>query len=91
LEQALGPYRVRRYMIESLAALPVTEEVVAVSLMLATEASVGGVDRSMTFLIVDIWRRAGMAWQVVQRYSALPEAASASARAVTGEEHRGDS
>ena len=85
LEQALGPYRVCRYTIEGLAARSVTDDVVAVSLVLTTDASVGGVDRSMTFFIVDVWRRADTAWQVVQRYSALPETASASTRAVTGE------
>ena len=83
--RAVGPYRVRGYTIDGLAARPVTDSVVAVSLVLATDASVGGVNRSMTFFIVDLWRQAGGTWQVVQRYSAFPEAGSASARAVTGE------
>ena len=54
------------------------------ALLLAVEASVGGVDRSTTFFIVDLWRRAPAGWRVVARYSSRPEEASASSRAVTG-------
>jgi hypothetical protein len=85
IEQATGPYRVRGYTITNLVIRLVTDDVAAVSLTLTTEASVGGVDRSVTFFIVDLWQRTGGVWRVVQRYSALPEASSASSRAVTGE------
>jgi hypothetical protein len=83
LDQAVGPYRVRAHSTAGLTARPVADGVVVVSLVLALDASVGGVDRSLTFFVVDLWRRADAAWQVVARYSARPEEASASSRAVT--------
>ena len=85
LEQAVGPYRMRSYQIDALMARPVADGLVAVNLLLTIEASVSGVDRSVTFFIVDVWRRAENGWQVVLRYSSRPEDASASSRAVTGE------
>lgn len=85
LDQALGPYRVRSAQIDGLAVRQVAADVATVSLLLTLEASVGGVDRSTTHFIVDVWRRVAIGWQVVSRYSARPEEASASSRAVTGE------
>jgi ketosteroid isomerase-like protein len=85
LDQALGPYRVRSAQVSGVAVRQVAADLASVSLLLAMEASVGGVDRSTTFFVVDIWRRASAGWQVVARYSSRPEEASASSRAVTGE------
>jgi hypothetical protein len=85
LDQALGPYRVRSAQIDGLAVRQVAADVASVSLLLTLEASVGGVDRNTTHFIVDVWRRAAIGWQVVSRYSARPEEASVSSRAVTGE------
>jgi len=85
LVQALGPYRVRSAKVDGLTVRQVVADLASVSLLLTLEASVGGVDRSTTFFIVDIWRRADTGWQVVTRYSSRPEEASASSRAVSGE------
>lgn len=84
LDQAVGPYRVRRAATHALAARQVGEGVVAVSLLLEMEASVGDIDRSMTLFIVDVWRRDADGWRVVVRPSSLPEAGAQSNRAVTG-------
>lgn len=85
LDQALGPYRVRSAQVSGLAVRQVADGHAAVSFLLSMEASVGGVERSSTFFIVDLWRRAEAGWQAVVRYSSRPEEASASSRAVTGE------
>jgi ketosteroid isomerase-like protein len=46
------------------------------------EASVNGQDRSGEFFLTDFWHRHKNSWQVVARYSSMPEAVSASSSAV---------
>ena len=84
LVQALGPYRVEHARIQRLHARVLADGLVAVSLLFEQRATMGGVDRSGTFFLTDIWRRGGARWEVVVRYSARPEPESASSRAVTG-------
>jgi ketosteroid isomerase-like protein len=59
-------------------------EVVVVSSLATQRATAFGRDRSGTFFLTDIWRRAGDdgAWQVIARYSSYAEPATASARAL---------
>jgi hypothetical protein len=83
LAQAEGPYRIEHFRIERLRARLLADGLVAVSLLFEQRATVGGVDRSGVFFLTDIWRRGGANWEVVARYSAHPEPASASSRAVT--------
>ena len=85
LAQALGPYRLEHFRITQLHARLLADGLVAVSLLFEQRATVGGIDRTGVFFLTDIWRRGGSRWEVVARYSARPEPASVSSRAVTGE------
>jgi ketosteroid isomerase-like protein len=84
LDGATGYYRMRRSDNSAVAAHPISEDVVVVSFLHEQEATVSGVDRSMTFFNVDVWRRDADGWRVVVRHSALPEANTPSSRAATG-------
>ena len=85
LAQAVGPYRIEHFRIERLHAHLLADGLVAVSLLFEQRPNVGGIDRSGAFFLIDIWRRGGARWEVVARYSARPELASVSSRAVTGQ------
>lgn len=43
-------------------------------------AKVDGVDRSFPFFLTDIWKKRDGRWQVVARYSSIPESETASAQ-----------
>ena len=85
LAQALGPYRIEHFRILQLHARLLADGLVAVSLLFEQQANVGGIDRSGVFFLIDVWRRGGSRWEVIARYSARPEPASVSSRAVAGE------
>lgn len=53
-----------------------------VASLYSQKASVNGQDRSGEFFLTDVWQWRDGRWQVVARYSAKPESASASAGAV---------
>jgi ketosteroid isomerase-like protein len=78
---ALPTYRTRALRISS-ATVRVLGDVAIASFHAALEATVRGADRSGTLFITDIWQRRGATWQVVARYSSLPEPPSAGTRAV---------
>jgi len=42
----------------------------------ALGARVDGIDRSFTFFLTDVWQKRGDRWQVVSRYSSIPETPS---------------
>lgn len=48
----------------------------------AIGAQVDGADRSFPFFLTDVWRKRQGRWQVVARYSSLPEGATKSSRAL---------
>ncbi|HWO90077.1 MAG TPA: nuclear transport factor 2 family protein [Gemmatimonadales bacterium] len=77
----LPSYRTRRLDISG-ATVRVFGDIAVASFHAAIEATVRGADRSGTLFITDIWHRRGPTWQVVARYSSLPEPPSAGTRAV---------
>ena len=48
----------------------------------AIGAQVDGADRSFPFFLTDVWRKRQGQWQVVPRYSSLPEGATESSKAL---------
>ena len=58
-------------------------DVAVVSSIGVQRATAFGVDRSGAFFLTDVWQRSGGdRWQVVARYSSLPEPSSSSAEAL---------
>ena len=81
LSQALGPYVCRSLEFRN-ATIRKIGELALFSAIARQDASVGGVDRSGEFFVTDVWRPTGDGWNVVARYSSLPEPHSDSSRAV---------
>ncbi len=75
LTQALGGYSCRSFAFDAVS-VRILEPYAIVTSRYHQEASVGGVDRSHDFFLVDMWRRTGQNWQVVARHSAWPEPVS---------------
>jgi ketosteroid isomerase-like protein len=58
-------------------------DVVIVSSLFRVRATAFGVDRSGDFFLTDVWRPgADGAWQVIARYSSVPESVNASIQAI---------
>jgi ketosteroid isomerase-like protein len=59
-------------------------DVVIVSSLFRVRATAFGVDRSGDFFLTDVWRPgANGGWQVIARYSSVPEPVNASIRAIS--------
>jgi hypothetical protein len=81
LAQALGPYVCRSLDFRGAQVRSIGEFAVF-SAIARQDASVGGVDRSGEFFVTDVWQHRSNGWQVVARYSSLPEPPGSSSRAV---------
>lgn len=81
LNQALGPYVCRSLEFRGVTVREF-DGLAIFSAIARQEASVGGVDRSGEFFVVDVWQRHGSGWQVAARYSSHPEPPGASSGAV---------
>lgn len=67
--QPSGAYKIDSINGRYHAARKLTDDLVAVSLLLTQQATFDGHDRSGDFYVVDIWRKRGDRWQVIARYS----------------------
>ncbi len=81
LDLALGDYVCESFKYANMTPRRIGD-VVAVSSTLRVKASVKSVDRSMEFFITDLWQNRTGRWQVVQRYSSVPEGRTASSENV---------
>ena len=82
LHTALGGYACESFRYDAMQVRDLGD-VVVVSSLATQRATAFGVDRSGTFFLTDVWRRApDGAWRVVARHSSHPEPATASAGAL---------
>ena len=68
-----GDYNFESITIEDISVRDYDTVLVA-SLIWTQRASLRGQDRSGSFMISDVWRLNGAAWQIVDRHSSRPEA-----------------
>lgn len=78
----LPRYTAEGFKYEKMAVRIFGDTAVVSSLLTPTNAKVDGVDRSFTFFITDLWKKRDGGWQVVGRYSSMPEESTASSRAL---------
>ena len=67
--QGPHPYQLESFNEQYYAARRLSDNLVAVSLVLTQKATFAGRDRSGDFYIVDIWKKSGDQWQIIARYS----------------------
>ena len=78
----LPRYTAEGFEYEKMSVRIFGDTAVVSSLLTPKNAKVDRVDRSFTFFITDVWRKRDGRWQVVGRYSSLPEQRTASAQAL---------
>jgi hypothetical protein len=67
--QGPHPYKLESFNEQYHAARRLSDNLVAVSLLLTQKATFAGRDRSGDFYIVDIWKKSGDQWQMIALYS----------------------
>ena len=85
LETAVTAYVCTRFAYEDVHCRRISSDLIAMSAIADFDASIGGVDRSGRYFVVDLWRRNSgntNAWQICLRYSSRPGEPDASVRAI---------
>ncbi len=78
----LPRYTAEGFKYDKMAVRIFGDMAVVSSLLTPTSAKVDGDDRSFTFFITDVWKKSDDRWQVVGRYSSMPEENTASSQAL---------
>lgn len=78
----LPRYTAEGFKYEKMAVRIFGDTAVVSSLLTPSNAKVDGVNRSFRFFITDVWNRRDDRWQVVGRYSSMPEENTASSQAL---------
>ena len=76
----LGHYTCERFVYHDMIVRLLGDIAVVSSLGQAIGARVDGADRSFPFFLTDVWARRSGGWQVVARYSSIPEGGTASSQ-----------
>ena len=78
----LPRYTAEGFKYDKMAVKIFGDMAVVSSLLTPTNAKVDDVDCSFTFFITDVWKRSDDGWQVVGRYSSMPEDSTPSSQAL---------
>ncbi len=78
----IGRYTAEAVNYDKMVVRLLGDTAVVSSLLNVEGAKVDGLDRSGTFFVTDVWQRRDGGWQVVSRYSSMPEGNTPSASAL---------